>query len=442
MRLAIETEEAIAVATWQVFQSSQVMEGQMRVLRVAWFLLLVLGSANAADAAAPLTFPGAAPCNTTLQACITGASAGDTIQIATNGPIAESPNVPKSLTIQPAAGFVPVVNGSFFLSSTGTPADITVQNLTINGTVRGSPGTADLSVHILNNTISISGGFSVAIDVSSGTFPPYGNVTSEIRGNTVTVTGGGQGNQCIGILGNAIIALNGPGEAMTADIIGNRVDATGTNDGIECRNFQQAPNSTLDCRIINNLVTGQLSEAGFPGAIVVSADGFSPITVQVVNNTVANNQGGIGVSARTDLGASITGVVANNIIANSSSSGLFIDSSVAVSNNNNLLFHNGFNDFTPGPVTLHLNPKFVGGFHLASDSPAINAGSNAQVPPDITTDLDGNARIQFSVVDIGAFETSVPGREAAAIPTLSWPGQLAFLVALIGLGASVLVRRA
>ena len=440
----------------------------MRVLRVAWFLLLVLGSANAADAAAPLTFPGAAPCNTTLQACITGASAGDTIQIATNGPIAESPNVPKSLTIQPAAGFVPVVNGSFFLSSTGTPADITVQNLTINGTVRGSPGTADLSVHILNNTISISGGFSVAIDVSSGTFPPYGNVTSEIRGNTVTVTGGGQGNQCIGILvgpvfdsgvsvtsitgntvavtgcgqGNAIIALNGPGEAMTADIIGNRVDATGTNDGIECRNFQQAPNSTLDCRIINNLVTGQLSEAGFPGAIVVSADGFSPITVQVVNNTVANNQGGIGVSARTDLGASITGVVANNIIANSSSYGLFIESSVAVSNNNNLLFHNGFNDFTPGPVTLHLNPKFVGGFHLASDSPAINAGSNAQVPPDITTDLDGNARIQFSVVDIGAFETSVPGREAAAIPTLSWPGQLAFLVALIGLGASVLVRRA
>ena len=64
------------------------------------------------------------------------------------------------------------------------------------------------------------------------------------------------------------------------------------------------------------------------------------------------------------------------------------------------------------------------------------------MPPDITTDLDGNARIQFSVVDIGAFETSVPGREAAAIPTLSWPGQLAFLVVLIGLGASVLVRRA
>src|SRR5207244_426595 len=133
VRLAIETEGRRLSPTWRVFQSSQVMEGQMRVLRVAWFLLLVLGSANAADAAALLTFPGAAPCNTTLQACITGASAGDTIQIATNGPIAESPNVPKSLTIQPAAGFVPVVNGSFFLSSTGTPADITVQNLTING---------------------------------------------------------------------------------------------------------------------------------------------------------------------------------------------------------------------------------------------------------------------------------------------------------------------
>ncbi len=35
---------------------------------------------------ATLTYPGAAPCNTTLQACITGAASGDVVEIATNTP--------------------------------------------------------------------------------------------------------------------------------------------------------------------------------------------------------------------------------------------------------------------------------------------------------------------------------------------------------------------
>ena len=37
-----------------------------------------------AASAGVLTYPGIAPCDTTLQACITGASSGDIIEIATN----------------------------------------------------------------------------------------------------------------------------------------------------------------------------------------------------------------------------------------------------------------------------------------------------------------------------------------------------------------------
>ncbi|MBK6393652.1 MAG: hypothetical protein IPF73_02390 [Betaproteobacteria bacterium] len=60
---------------------------------------------------ATLTYPGAAPCDTTLQACITGAASGDVVEIATNTPIDENLAINKSLTLQPAAGFSPTIGG-------------------------------------------------------------------------------------------------------------------------------------------------------------------------------------------------------------------------------------------------------------------------------------------------------------------------------------------
>lgn len=423
--------------------------------------------AAAAVHAATLTYPsGSAPCNTTLQACITGAAAGDTIQIATNGPIAETPTIDKSLTLQPAAGFTPVLNGSLFAFPTGAAATtITVESLTINGSLRAGPSTGDLAVHFNSNTVSVTGD-NLAIEVSSGTGPPYGNVTAEIRGNQVTATGPAEFCSGIGFgpiedtgtssvviannivtvtncgEGTAISATNGPGETLSADILANRVDATGTDDGIELRNFEQTAGSNLSGRIINNLVIGQVDVAGFPGAIVVSADGFEPINnVQVINNTVTGNQSGIGVDARTDLGASITGVVANNIVANNSNIGLGISSAVepAVSNNNNLVFGNGSDFFTAGPGTVTQDPRFVSSsdFHLRPSSPAINRGSNASLPADITTDLDGNPRIQLGVVDIGAFEAAQA--DVSNVPALS-PLGLAALAVGLALAATALLR--
>ncbi|HVT32111.1 MAG TPA: hypothetical protein VHE32_05670, partial [Rhodanobacteraceae bacterium] len=63
-------------------------------------------------AASALTWPGPAPCNTTLQDCIESAADGDTLEVATDGPIAESVEIfAKSLTLRPAAGFTPVFEG-------------------------------------------------------------------------------------------------------------------------------------------------------------------------------------------------------------------------------------------------------------------------------------------------------------------------------------------
>ncbi|MFZ1222837.1 MAG: hypothetical protein WAR01_06310, partial [Dokdonella sp.] len=54
-----------------------------------------------------LVWPGAAPCNTTLQACINSASAGATVEIASNATIDESPSLTIPLALQAASGYAP-----------------------------------------------------------------------------------------------------------------------------------------------------------------------------------------------------------------------------------------------------------------------------------------------------------------------------------------------
>jgi len=55
---------------------------------------------------------------------------------------------------------------------------------------------------------------------------------------------------------------------------------------------------------------------------------------------------------------------------------------------------------------INTNPLFVGGgdYHLQGTSPCIDRGNNSYVPAEVTTDLDGNPRIQNGTVDMGAYE--------------------------------------
>src|SRR5687768_6848833 len=75
---------------------------EMRLLVAALLLCFASGAS-----AALRTWPGVAPCNTTLQACLNAAGAGDVIDIATNVPIDESLSTAQSLTIRAANGYSP-----------------------------------------------------------------------------------------------------------------------------------------------------------------------------------------------------------------------------------------------------------------------------------------------------------------------------------------------
>ncbi len=406
-------------------------------------------------------------CAGTLQACIDAAAVGEVVEVATNGPITETPQInDKSLTLRAAPGFIPVfaspnsivvVGGD--VSATNVVEGMTITNGRLMG-IQGGSGTFDVTFR--NNVILDTYSYGTAIQVYSGNAqPPYGPVHFDVSGNQVTVNGFDVGDQVgaisVGgfesdasgrVAGNVIVqtgvstqnavigAYNGI-HALSVDILGNDISGQGFNNGISI--FQFSPGGSITARVINNLLRGgQIDVAGQPGGIGLNvSEGSGAFTV--VNNTITNGARGIMVGGRNDLGATITGILANNIVSGHAGTGISIDPDFAVTfaNDHNLVFDNGSEYFSAGPGTLFTNPQFMGpnDFHLQAISPAKDTGNSARVPVDITGDLDGLARIKGPAVDIGAYESVTAS--ITQVPTLS---SLGLILLALSLGATALAQ--
>ena len=411
----------------------------LRWLGLAGLMCVMLAAPTTRGAV--LTYPSAGACNTTLQACIDAASPGDAVEVATSGPISEDLTIDKSLTVRPAAGFGPVLNdfaSVLLLNPEPKSNSIVFEGFTIDpGFVRALQGSSNpFDVRIRNLLFTGTFNDRSAIDVGTGSNGPYGPVSFEISDNDVTIPSAFNGVEAITafggdattfegtIHGNSILHLAGGQNGaigvfnnasdLDVDVIGNKITGSNFNAGVHF--FQFGPGQS-DVRFINNFVEGQVDEAGQPAAVAINvSDGDT--TFQVLNNTLVNSETGILVGGRPDLGATWNGVIANNIVANMSGTGIGIeDPFAAVVNENNLVFNTGDDFFAPGPGTLFVDPQFVGGgdFRLTYGSPAQNAGNDARVPGDITVDLGGEPRIQVAAVDMGAYEVVVPEPSTAAM---------------------------
>jgi hypothetical protein len=408
-----------------------------RGLLLAAALLTALPAAGAVR-----RFPGGAPCNTTVQACIDGAAPGDVVELATTTPIAETLQVTKSLTLRPASGFTPVIadlHAIVLLNPAHAANTIDVEGLRLT---RGFVSALQLSerefdVKVSGLEIDDTFNGNTAIDVDAGTAQgPLGPIGFEVSGNEITippeedreiagiVVFGGPATAVHGVVRDNTIHDFFGGEqgaievanaqsALDVDVVANRISGTNFNDGVI---FDQFDEGQARVRMVDNLVTGQVSVAGAPAAFVADVTSGSA-DVAIVNNTAANSDAGILVGGRADLGATLSGVVANNIVAHMTQSGIGIEGGFDVENESNLVFDTVLDVFNPGPGTLHADPRFVGGgdFHLNPFSPAIDAGNAGRVPAGITTDLDGLPRVVGRGIDLGAFEQLQIGR-CALIP--------------------------
>lgn len=400
------------------------------------FLLFTLGCSPATAGTTVWTWPGPSPCNTTLQACIAHASSGEIVEIASNGPIAESIEISgKSLNLRPATGYSPVFDGGTSISTItafggNALVGIVIEGLTVRGgmiiacqagsgsfypTIRGnvieaegldanrtgiairpfgSSPTGDVHFTVTDNEINL--GFLQGDDIAAiGVDDLPGPTAGLIEGNAIL--GGGTWSTL-----GAIRMRNGAGTAEV-DLRYNRVAATGYNGGIVL--VQDDPAGTLDARIVNNLVTGTVDIMGpQPGAISLLATAGN-LHASVLGNTLAGND--TGFIATASIGASLTGALANTLVADNSVHGVVIGAAIAAgfANDHNLVFGNGADDFTPGPGTVQADPLFLGAgnFHPRGNSPVRDAG-NTGWTTGIPTDLDGAPRVLGTAVDIGAWE--------------------------------------
>jgi hypothetical protein len=416
-------------------------------------ILVLVAAVPPVSAATTHTWSGpASPCGSTLQGCIDAAAAGDIVEVATNVPINEDLTVAKSLELRGALGFTPVLGDlHYVLLSNPSPLSnrIRFEFFTLTrgfvGAVQTSSGIFDVGIQYVWVQNTFNG--IPEVEVRTGSFGPYGPFQVGIVGNRFTIPPNSQnsGTSAIALEGGYASTLTGIIEQnriehydggqypaigiynVDADLqvsaIKNEIRGADYNDGIMFFQFGKGSSSV---RFLGNLVVGQKTESGAPGSYVMVIDDGSA-DFEIVNNTAANGDYGILVSGRDDLGASWSGIVANNIVADMTGLGIVIDqpdlTSGAVENDHNLTFNVAFNDFTPGPGpgTLSANPLFAGAgnYRLTDPSPARNTGNNARVPPDLTHDLGGNPRIFGGIVDMGAYESlSLVAAEAASDPRL------------------------
>jgi len=191
-------------------------------------------------------------------------------------------------------------------------------------------------------------------------------------------------------------------------VIGNEISGSDYNTGVL---LIQSGSGNSDARVLGNLVVGQSGTSGNATALGISPSGGT-CTFELINNTLADDDAGIVIDGRDDLGASWSGVVANNVVARMARVGIQIGQPTQttgfVTEEHNLFFEVPLFDYAPGPGSVLQDPRFVGNgnYRLTFSSAARNAGNDALVPSDLVVDLDGGLR-RVGHVDMGAYESTI-----------------------------------
>ena len=345
-----------------------------------------------------------------------------------------------------------IVNGNAIgdgggINNTGNGL-VTLINSTVSGntaTLNGGGIFGNGSVTLTNSTVS--GNTSNNAFGSGGGIFGNGSVTltnSTVSGNTLIgfVTFGG------GILSNGVVTLTnstvsgntaGNISGAGAGIYSNGSSLTLTNSTVSGNTAGGSGggifgNSGSSLTLTNRTVSG--NTAGSSGGGIFGVNGGTITNSTIANNTADADNNGTGNGGGIFVSSGIF-TIANSIIAGNFDGGFEtpdLGSNVAgvgfTNGGNNLI---GANDgfaatFAPsaliGTIAAPVNPQLAllannGGTTLTHallpNSPALNAGNNANAP--VGNDQRGLPRISGIAVDIGAFEAQVPLVVATPTPT-------------------------
>lgn len=416
----------------------------MRVFPFSLFgagFLLLLGNPVLAETR---TWPGAAPCSTTLQACIDASASGDIVLIASDTAINEDITLSQSLSLLAAPGRIARFAAGRGVSGTfnSSPLTLHIEGLHLSGgaiTVQHN-APSPIDVRILRNRLDHDdAGDSGIVLVKSNA---NGNAVVDVSENQVQGGFDGATDAAIRVGLNADasgkIAFNrvrtdaavpgsgiqlhlSPGDAHTLAVYANRVEGSFESGSIRMATgvspfFGSAGSATAVLRAFSNVIDCRRQPGNFPLGLWFAS--FSPTDneLRLFNNTVVGCADPLTVAYPTG-GASVGGSIFNNLIA-------YNQYSLSVSANvvadfvieRNLSHGNSFNDMpasatgtvTDDPLLFSMSaPRPTAG------SPAIDAGNaiSAQLLYAVAgapqVDADGRRRTVgagASAIDIGAYE--------------------------------------
>ncbi len=174
---------------------------------------------------------------------------------------------------------------------------------------------------------------------------------------------------------------------ITGNIISGNSANYGNGGGIYCRDSSPM--------ISNNLVFANTTlRQG--GGIYCEESHATIVNNTIYGNSVSHNGGGLSCS-----GGSTT--VVNTILWNNAA-----PDDPQIFGTGLTVTHSDVDGGWPGTGNIDADPLFVDSgeadFHLTLGSPCTNSGDNGSVPPDLSTDFEGDPRIALHQVDMGADE--------------------------------------
>ncbi len=248
-------------------------------------------------------------------------------------------------------------------------------------------------------------------------------------GGPAPITSGGRYRNCIvqgnyGTYSGGRLGLGEPLSLEECDFINNVGDGVGAVDVYSATDI-----TIVSCRFLGNRSINNSSHSA--GALILGAQ-----DIGLTNCLFSGNSGALNGAIRFRQSGSLQ-LVNCTVVGNSASDtnatvsgagGLSADTNAAVSVYNSIIWNNSApeNDNAFGidaqvaslvgggstaDGNLDEDPVFADNDHrLDFTSPCINAGSNALV--NVSTDLDGNARIYDSIVDMGCYEAIDDGADS------------------------------
>jgi len=383
-----------------------------------------------------LILPG--PCAGTLQACVNNAANGDSILIG-NDSIA-SPDrytgingnllINKSLTLAALPGIDAVFEGGNInvYTPAGVVGDVTLRGLILRGGLIRATEFGSSSVTVTFDQLQLleppAGQCAIYFDTDSSTIATPHLIASN---NVIVMTEFGGSGVCVNsyaanfqadLFGNHIDARRamqtsalafGAGSnagAMSLRLHRNRVLLDGGIGGAGIVIVHNNPDAQDTIEVVSNIIAGAGGAANSENAAITIKEHNALLTV--VNNSISD--GGVGIHVGAPGAGAVGGRIANNLITRQSVRGLRLD--VALPNDHNLLHAVTANDLGPGGVlgagTLTGDPLIESPDYPrpSGSSPAQGAGDNTALPAFAAFDADGEKRVQFGIVDIGALEIS------------------------------------